>query len=69
MAADKSWMGEVSMDHGCVEAGWKIWRNQNCIFKAIPGLATLVKAFELTHLMCINHKKSSSWDFSIVVKL
>lgn len=62
-------MGEVSMDHGCVEAGWKIWRNQNCIFRATPDLATLVKAFELTHLLSINHEKSASWDFSIVVKV
>lgn len=57
-------MGEVSMDHGCVEAGWKTQRKQNCIFRGKPDVVTLMKAFELSHLMPVNHAKSASWQFS-----
>lgn len=52
------------MDHGSVEAGWKTQKNQNYIIRTTPGVATLVKAFELSHLMPVNHAKSASWDFS-----
>lgn len=54
-------MGAVSLDH---ETGWKTQRNHSYIFRTIPGVATLVEAFELSHLMPVNHAKSALWGFS-----
>lgn len=39
------------------------------VFRARPGFATLVKAFELAHVVSINHGKFASWECSMVVRL